>query len=712
MSSFITYSNGNRTVRVNAIDPPKELNISGSGVTVTDNPTLGRYDIVISGGGGGGGGTVTGAANVGTGTGNVFRDVTTGTINLKTLKAGTNISITDNANDITIADTYSPPSATTSTAGIVTLATPSSDTTAGHVVQASDTRLSDSRNPLAHKQTHVSGGSDSFVKGDVLVVSSRYHETLGVDPTSDSGRIWINNTNLKYWDNEGTPVLQTTEIQSNKGTASGYCDLDSGIHVPLSRLSGIVDANLGTFTSSKISIISKSQLNSAIVYNDQTNTFGSFAQSFPNSQLYIQNPAGTFAYIIATSAITANRTATLPLLTGNDQFTMDTFATTLTNKTVNISNNTITDTSPATGDILKGNGTKYITLARGTANQVLSVNPSGTDIVWTTLSSSGISTSSPNTWTAVQTFDDGDLALRNPANTFSTTLSAGAQTVNNTFTFPVTSGNDTITTNTATETLTNKTISGASNTITNISDSALSTNVDLLNASQTNTGNKTFNDTTLLLRNPANTFSTTISAGAQTASNTFTFPVTGSDTIATIASTQTLTNKTLTTPTIASILNTGTLTLPTSTDTLVGRATTDTLTNKTINATNNTITDTSIATGDLLKGNGTKFVRFAMGSANQMLVVNSGGTDLTWVAPPYTENKGSISKSGTASATTFTIAHGLTGGTPTWYTVNATTADADDDFYLTVDATNITVNYSFAPPSGTYNLGYEWRAAL
>jgi hypothetical protein len=45
---------------------------------------------------------------------------------------------------------------------------------------------------------------------------------------------------------------------------------------------------------------------------------------------------------------------------------------------------------------------------------------------------------------------------------------------------------------------------------------------------------------------------------------------------------QTLTNKTLTTPIIATISNTGTLTLPTSTDTIVGRATTDTLTNKTL----------------------------------------------------------------------------------------------------------------------------------
>jgi len=52
--------------------------------------------------------------------------------------------------------------------------------------------------------------------------------------------------------------------------------------------------------------------------------------------------------------------------------------------------------------------------------------------------------------------------------------------------------------------------------------------------------------------------------------------------IATYTGTETLTNKTLTAPVISTISNTGTLTLPTSTDTLVGRATTDTLTNKTL----------------------------------------------------------------------------------------------------------------------------------
>ena len=69
--------------------------------------------------------------------------------------------------------------------------------------------------------------------------------------------------------------------------------------------------------------------------------------------------------------------------------------------------------------------------------------------------------------------------------------------------------------------------------------------------------------------------------GNGSALSNLTFP-TSTDTIVGRATTDTLTNKTLTTPTIASITNGGTVTIPSGADTLVARTSTDTLTNKTL----------------------------------------------------------------------------------------------------------------------------------
>jgi hypothetical protein len=93
------------------------------------------------------------------------------------------------------------------------------------------------------------------------------------------------------------------------------------------------------------------------------------------------------------------------------------------------------------------------------------------------------------------------------------------------------------------------------------------------------------------------TFTLTGGTGIDTSGsgNIVTFSI--DSTVVTLTGSQILTNKTLTAPVISSISNTGTLTLPTSTDTLVGRATTDTLTNKTIdaNGTGNSITNLEVA---------------------------------------------------------------------------------------------------------------------
>ena len=124
--------------------------------------------------------------------------------------------------------------------------------------------------------------------------------------------------------------------------------------------------------------------------------------------------------------------------------------------------------------------------------------------------------------------------------TYQTTLSATQPTANRTITFP--DATTTVVGTDTTNTLTNKSISLGSNTVT----------------------------ATLAQLNTA---------------------VSDAD-LTSLSGTETLTNKTLTSPVISTIVNTGTITLPSSTDTLVGRATTDTLTNKSISLTNNTLTST------------------------------------------------------------------------------------------------------------------------
>ena len=122
----------------------------------------------------------------------------------------------------------------------------------------------------------------------------------------------------------------------------------------------------------------------------------------------------------------------------------------------------------------------------------------------------------------------------------------------------------------------------------------------------------------------ADSHETKLIATDPTADRTITLPDAAGNVVLDTA-TQTLTNKTLTTPTIASITNGGTITIPSGAGTIATIAASQTLTNKTL--TSPTINTPIIGTS-LNDANGNEFIKFTTtGSAvNEITIANGAST--------------------------------------------------------------------------------------
>src|SRR6056300_866293 len=315
---------------------------------------------------------------------------------------------------------------------------------------------------------------------------------------------------------------------------------------------------------------------------------------------------------------------------------------TLTNKTINTASNTITIVEADISDLgsyITASSTDTLTNktfdANGTGNSISNIEVAdlASGVLDTDLASVSASDDTLASAKAIKAYIDTQVTAQDLDFQADTGGALAIDLDSETLTFTGSTGIDT---------------SGSGNTVTFAIDSTVTTN----SGTQTLT-NKSISLTTNTLSGTTAEFNTALSDGS----------------FATLAGTETLTNKTLTTPIISSISNTGTLTLPTSTDTLVGRATTDTLTNKTLTSAvlNTGVSGTAILDEDNMASDSATqlatqqsikaYVDAEVGAQDLDFQAGSGGAltiDLDSEVLTFTGGTG-IDTSGSGNAVTFAI---------------------------------------------------------
>jgi len=251
----------------------------------------------------------------------------------------------------------------------------------------------------------------------------------------------------------------------------------------------------------------------------------------------VQDASGRCKYNILTSVLKHDVNVVYPPLPQMDKHVFENFAQLLQNKTINLSDNSISDYTAAAGDLIKFNNISK-TFARfpvGTANQFLAVNPSGTDVTWvpapsTTIPSDVVKTDVANVWATAQNLPTGSqVNSDNIATLVATQALTHKDLTDATNTFPTS-----LATLTGTQALTNKDLTGAGNTfptsLVTLAGTQALTNKDLTGA-----GN-TFPSSLVTLTTSQALSNKDLTAGTNT------FPAS----LVTLATSQTLTNKNLT----------------------------------------------------------------------------------------------------------------------------------------------------------------------
>ena len=179
------------------------------------------------------------------------------------------------------------------------------------VIAATDQIIfSDASDSDEIKRTSASGLQTPWLQNINGAGFQLSNTVLQSDVTGNTGITGLGTITTGVWNGTDIALGNIANGTSNQiiKTNAGGTALEFGL---------IGDANTATFTTTKISTTNKSLLNSAIVYNDQANSFGDFLQTFKDNQLKINSPDDTDGTTLVNSNQTTNRNLTIPVLTAN-----------------------------------------------------------------------------------------------------------------------------------------------------------------------------------------------------------------------------------------------------------------------------------------------------------------------------------------------------------------------------------------------------------
>ena len=167
----------------------------------------------------------------------------------------------------------------------------------------------------------------------------------------------------------------------------------------------------------------------------------------------INDTSADHQYVFAVSELAADRTVTLPLLTGNDQVTMDAHATTLTNKTIDLADNTLTGSLAEFNTALQSESFAGLAATQTLTNKTISGSANTlSNIGNSSLSNSSVTVSDGSNTTAIAL--GGTMTFSGTNNEIEVAESSGTVTIglpnNVTISGNLTVSGDTTTVNTAT----------------------------------------------------------------------------------------------------------------------------------------------------------------------------------------------------------------------------------------------------------------------